>query len=121
MGEVILLVTSPMENVRLSNRTGGDRFLTELEYRTAVAEFDRLWGSNTSPEDQVNMERLIRLIDAFESTHAVQLADAACLAAAGAKLHADVGGRTSHYSLYRSRQAIPISQTNSVNQKEMKR
>jgi hypothetical protein len=40
---------------------------------------------------------------------------------AGAKLHADVGGRTSHYSLYRSRQAIPISQTNSVNQKEMKR
>jgi hypothetical protein len=50
----------------MSNRTENDRFLTEPEYRTAVAEFDRLWGSNTSPEDQVNMERLIRLIDAFE-------------------------------------------------------
>jgi hypothetical protein len=29
------------------------------------------------------MERLIRLIDAFESTHAVRPADAACLAFGG--------------------------------------
>jgi hypothetical protein len=72
-----------MENVRMSNRTENDRFLAELEYRTAVAEFDRLWGSNPSPEDQVNMERLIRLIDAFESAHAVQPADAGCVAFGG--------------------------------------
>jgi hypothetical protein len=72
-----------MENVRMFNRTENDRLPTELEYRTAVAEFDRLWSSNTSPEDQVNMEQLIRLIDAFESAHAVRAAEAACMTFGG--------------------------------------
>ncbi|MDB5550347.1 MAG: hypothetical protein JWL86_331 [Rhizobium sp.] len=65
------------------NRTENDRLPTELEYRTAVAEFDRLWSLNTSPEDQVNMEQLIRLIDAFESAHAVRAAEAACMTFGG--------------------------------------
>jgi hypothetical protein len=60
----------------MCNRTDNDRVPTESEYRAAVAEFDRLWSSNTSPEDQMNMARLIRLIDAFESVRAIQSTDA---------------------------------------------
>lgn len=57
------------------NQTDYDRVVSEFEYRAAVAEFDRLWGLNTSSEDQTAMERLILVIDAFESAHARRAAD----------------------------------------------
>jgi hypothetical protein len=56
-----------MDTVRMLNRTGNERMPTESEYRSAVAEFDRLWGMDGSPQDLADMEGLIHLIDAFEN------------------------------------------------------
>ena len=67
----------------MSDRTDNDRIVSEFEYRAAVAEFDRLWNLNTSPEDQMTMERLIRVIDAFESARSIQPADVGCVAFGG--------------------------------------
>jgi hypothetical protein len=77
------LLTGRMEHVRMSDRTDNDRVVSKFEYRAAVAEFDRLWNLNTSSEDQMTMERLIRVIDAFESAHAIQPADVSCVAFSG--------------------------------------
>jgi hypothetical protein len=77
------ILTGRMEHVRMFNRTDNDRVVSELEYRAAVAEFDRLWGLNTSSEDQMTMERLIRVIDAFESARSIPPADVGCVAFGG--------------------------------------
>lgn len=43
----------------------------EEEYLLIVAQFDYLWGRATTPQEQVRMECMIGLINAFDAAHAV--------------------------------------------------
>lgn len=41
--------------------------IQDLSYMDAVAQFDRLWQSATSEQDQSEMKRLIALIELYEA------------------------------------------------------
>jgi hypothetical protein len=39
------------------------------EYRSAIEEFDRLWETGTTQEQQKRMSELLNKIEAFEKAH----------------------------------------------------
>ncbi len=45
--------------------------IQDLSYTDAVAQFDRLWQSATSEQDQSEMKRLITLIELYEADQKV--------------------------------------------------
>ncbi|SFB36228.1 hypothetical protein SAMN04515620_15121 [Collimonas sp. OK607] len=57
--------TDPEKEVR---KGADSELIDETEYDSMVAEFDLLWGRTTTPQEQSRMERMIRLIDAFENS-----------------------------------------------------
>ncbi|SDY12162.1 hypothetical protein SAMN04515617_11068 [Collimonas sp. OK242] len=44
------------------------KLISKAEYDAIVAEFDLMWNRTTTPQEQSRMERMIRLIDAFENS-----------------------------------------------------
>ncbi len=49
----------------LKNETDAE-LISEAEYNALVADFDLLWNRTTTPQEQLRMEGMIRLINAFE-------------------------------------------------------
>ncbi|GAC1328714.1 MAG: hypothetical protein NVS3B11_08950 [Collimonas sp.] len=45
----------------------------ESEYLSLVTEFDFLWGRKTTLQEQARMERMIRLINAFEENRRAEI------------------------------------------------
>lgn len=52
-----------------ARKGASSELIDEAEYASMVAEFDLLWNRTTTPQEQSRMERMIRLIDAFENCH----------------------------------------------------
>jgi len=69
MGDISMLTNGFQTALEKEVKKGADsELIDETEYDSMVAEFDLLWGRTTTPQDQSRMERMIRLIDAFENS-----------------------------------------------------
>ena len=53
----------------MTKQNGAEPLISEIEYYMMIVEFDMLWNRNTTAQEQLRMEHMIGLINAFEAGH----------------------------------------------------